>query len=240
MKTVRSLVLTVVLVASAAAQDAVVDWVRTHAVPLTTPVAGHGFADMQPLKKMIGDARIVSLGEATHGSREFFQMKHRMLEFLATEMGFTIFSIEANMPEAYKLNDYVLRGEGDPAKLLKGMYFWTWDTEEVLDMIKWMRQFNESGKGRVEFTGFDMQVITVAAPAVQTFAAKYDPEFEPTVEAARRQAEKANPVGQAQTFGVATGTFPVAAAAGRKLRFSGFIKTENVDTYAGLWWRVDG
>ena len=50
-----------------------------------------------------------SLGEATHGSREFFQLKHRMLEFLATEMGFTIFSIEANMPEAYKLNDFVLR-----------------------------------------------------------------------------------------------------------------------------------
>jgi erythromycin esterase-like protein len=59
-----------------------------------------------------------------HGSREFFQLKHRMLEFLATQMGFTIFSIEANMPEAYKLNDYILRGEGDPAKLIKGMYFW--------------------------------------------------------------------------------------------------------------------
>jgi len=104
---------------------AVVEWVGAHAVRLQTPEAGHGFADMQPLKKMIGDARIVSLGEATHGSREFFQLKHRMLEFLATEMGFTIFSIEANMPEAYRLNDYVLTGRGDPAKLIKGMYFWT-------------------------------------------------------------------------------------------------------------------
>jgi erythromycin esterase len=46
-----------------------------------------------------------------------------MLEFLATEMGFTIFSIEANMPEAYKLNDYIVRGVGDATKLLKGMYF---------------------------------------------------------------------------------------------------------------------
>jgi hypothetical protein len=71
-----------------------------------------------------------------------------MLEFLATEMGFTIFSIEANMPEAYRLNDYVLNGNGDPAKLIKGMYFWTWDTQEVLDMVLWMREFNKSGKGR--------------------------------------------------------------------------------------------
>ena len=84
------------------------NWLATNAIRLNTVEAGHGFADMQPLKKIIGDARIVSLGEATHGSREFFQLKHRMLEFLATEKGFTIFSIEANMPEAYRLNDYVL------------------------------------------------------------------------------------------------------------------------------------
>jgi len=93
------------------------------------------------------------LGEATHGTREFFQLKHRMLEFLASEMGFTIFSIEASMPEAYRLNDYVLNGNGDPAQLLKGMYFWTWDTQEVLAMIRWMREFNQSGKGESNSPG---------------------------------------------------------------------------------------
>jgi erythromycin esterase len=100
-----------------------------------------------------------------------------MLEFLATEMGFTIFSIEANMPEAYKLNDFVLKGEGDPATLIKGMYFWTWDTEEVLDMVRWMREFNKSGKGRVEFTGFDMQGPNTALGTVKDFVAKTDPEY---------------------------------------------------------------
>src|SRR6476620_3758937 len=119
------------------------EWIRANAIRLNTSEAGHGFADMQALKPLIGNARIVSLGEATHGTREFFQLKHRMLEFLATEMGFTIFSIEANMPEAYRLNDYVLNGVGDPAKLLRGMYFWTWNTEEVLDMIRWMRELNK-------------------------------------------------------------------------------------------------
>src|SRR4051794_36917843 len=69
------------------------DWIKSQAIPLSTPEAGHGFKDMQPLKKVVGDARIVSLGEATHGTREFFQLKHRMMEFLAGEMGFTIFSI---------------------------------------------------------------------------------------------------------------------------------------------------
>jgi erythromycin esterase len=100
---------------------AAVSWLRQRAIRFDTPEAGHGFADLQPLKALIGDARIVSLGEQTHGTREFFQMKHRLTEFLASEMGFTLFAIEANMPEAYKVNEYVLTGQGDPRELLQGM-----------------------------------------------------------------------------------------------------------------------
>ena len=89
-------------------------------IPFDTAEAGHGFADLQPLKAVIGDARIVALGEGTHGTREFFRMKHRLTEFLAAEMGFTLFAIEANMPEAYRINEYVLTGKGDPKELLRG------------------------------------------------------------------------------------------------------------------------
>ena len=91
----------------------VVDWMRAHAVPLATAEAGHGFADLAPLKQIIGDARIVSVGEATHGTREFFQLKHRLFEYLATELGFTIFAIEANWPESLAIDEYVQTGKGD-------------------------------------------------------------------------------------------------------------------------------
>jgi erythromycin esterase-like protein len=223
---------------------AVIEWMRSNAVPLTTVEAGHGFADMQPLKKIVGDARIVALGEATHGTREFFQLKHRMLEFLAAEMGFTIFSIEANMPEAYRLNDYVLNGNGDPKQLLKGMYFWTWDTEEVLSMILWMREFNKSGKGRVEFTGFDMQTPTVALDIVRDFVSKNDADYAGTLRLASDEASRTRQSGSyagAGGFGVATATFPIKEAAGKRVRYSGYIKTEGIARgYAGLWWRVDG
>jgi erythromycin esterase-like protein len=196
---------------------------------------------MQPLKKVIGDARVVELGEATHGTREFFQLKHRMLEFLATQMGFTIFSIEANMPEAYRLNEYVLTGKGDPKKLLTGMYFWTWDTEEVLAMIQWMRQFNASGKGRVEFTGFDMQTPDVALGIVNDFAKKYDEDYLATLKPAGEVAVKMKNVPQGGPFGVATGTLPIKDARGKRARFSGYIRTQDITTgYAGLWFRVDG
>ena len=221
--------------------DPTTEWIRANAIRLSTTEAGHGFADMQALKPLIGNARIVSLGEATHGTREFFQLKHRMLEFLATEMGFTIFSIEANMPEAYRLNDYVLNGAGDPAELLRGMYFWTWNTEEVLEMIRWMRAFNASGRGRVQFTGFDMQTHTVALDIVQQFVRRYDTAYVATLRDASGRIPTSSGAPTGTGFGVATGRFPVAQAAGKTVRFSGYIKTEGVTTgYAGLWWRVDG
>ena len=222
--------------ASSAAEDPVVEWMRSRAVRLDTVEAGNGFSDLQPLKSVVGDARIVSLGEATHGTREFFQLKHRMLEFLAAEMGFTIFSIEANMPEAYRLNEYVLTGKGDPLQLLKGMYFWTWDTQEVLEMILWMRRFNESGLGRVQFTGFDMQYPEVALEIARDFIGKADPDYGDTLREASDRA-LAPPL---PTFGSTATSFPVSDAAGKHVRFSGYIKTQDVSGYAGLWWRADG
>src|SRR4029450_5293537 len=159
--------------------------------------------DLRPLKNLVRNARIVALGEGTHGTSEFFRMKHRILEFLATEMGFTIFAIEANMPEAYRVNDFVLTGRGDPKALLKGMYFWTWNTQEVLDMILWMRDFNQSGKGRIEFTGFDMQTPTVAMQIVRDFVAAHDADAVPVVMSATNLTVNAT-----RGFGVATGRFP--------------------------------
>jgi erythromycin esterase-like protein len=155
-------------------------------------------------------------------------------------MGFTIFSIEANMPEAFRLNDYVLHGTGDPAQLLRGMYFWTWNTEEVLEMIRWMRAFNASGRGRVQFTGFDMQTHTVALDILRRFVRRYDSAYV-TALASASAGIPAGPDAGGRGFGVATATFPVTQAAGKTVRFSGYIKTEGVTTgYAGLWWRVDG
>jgi erythromycin esterase len=175
-----------------------VDWVRQAANPFLTPLAGHGLDDLSFVKSMVGEAKIVGLGEGTHGTSEFFRMKHRLMEYLATEMGFNIFAIEANMPEAYRLNDYVLYGRGNPKELLKGMYFWTWNTQEVLDMILWMREFNASGRGQLQFTGFDMQFTAVAIDNVRTFVQKADPAYLGTLDAAYTLAKS---VGYNQTSG---------------------------------------
>ena len=126
------------------AGEATAEWVSSNAFRLASVEAGNGFADLAPLKGILADVRLIGLGEATHGSREIFQFKHRMLEFLVTEMGFTVFIIEASFPACLNVNRYVLHGEGDPAEALASMGFWTWDTEEVSAMIEWMRSYNET------------------------------------------------------------------------------------------------
>src|SRR5574341_699175 len=60
----------------------IVAWLKQNAVPFNTSKAGSGFNDLMPLKQIVGNARIVALGEATHGTKQFFEMKHRLLEFL--------------------------------------------------------------------------------------------------------------------------------------------------------------
>jgi len=164
------------------APDEVISWLRNNAIPLSHCQAGHGFADMQPLREIVGNARIVSLGEATHGTREFFQLKHRMVEFLVEEMGFTAFAIEANLPEAFMLDRYVTTGEGDPADGLTNLRFWTWNTKEVLALVCWMREHNKTARRPVRFYGFDMQSPSVAIRDLIRTLRRIDPELSAKLE----------------------------------------------------------
>lgn len=140
-------------------QGAVISWIQENSVLVKTVEAGNGFADLQPLKKVFKDVRFVGLGEATHGTREFFQFKHRMLEFLVREMGFRVFAIEAGLSACENINDYIAGKSDDGAKALDSQGFWTWNTEEVRRMIDWMREYNRTvpADKRLKFVGFDIQ-----------------------------------------------------------------------------------
>lgn len=153
-------------------------WIRSKAIPLSSVLAGSGFTDLQPLKALVGDAQVVGLGEATHGTKEFFQLKHRMLEFLVEEMGFRVFAIEANLPEAYAVDEYIRTGQGDPAKALLGLDSWPWNTQEFLDQILWMRKYNAdpSHTKKLRFYGVDMLGSRAALAQVQAWLEKAAPE----------------------------------------------------------------
>lgn len=223
-------------------------WVRKKAIAFNRDIAGKGFADLAGLDDIVGNARVVSLGEPTHGTKEAFQLKHRLLEYLVENLGFSIFSIEASMPESYALNEYVIHGKGDPKKLIAGMYFWTWNTMEVLAMVEWMRAWNEKnpeaeGKPRLRFTGFDMQTPDVAWKIGQDFLLAHAPEkaerFRGVLKDVQALGARAQLGSTAGGFTSATGSFPVEEAAGKSVRLSAWIRTEGVTGFAGAWWRCD-
>jgi erythromycin esterase-like protein len=223
--------------------EAAASWIRQNAIPFKTASAGSGLEDLEPLGAIIGDARIVGLGEPTHGTREAFQFKHRLLEYLVEKKGFRIFSIEANMPESYALNAYVQGGDGDPRKLIAGMYFWTWNTEEVFQMVEWMRGWNARNPGStpLQFTGFDMQTDTVAASIATEYVKTHLPNLTGRATAAFEKAARLDfgSGGGESEMASATGLFPVEDAKGKKLTLSAWIRTENATGWAGVWWRCD-
>lgn len=152
-----------------------IGWLKSNVIPFERSPLETSLTDLEPFAKIVGNAKIVGLGEPTHGTKEVFQIKCRLVEFLATKMGFTVFAIESVMPEAYRLNEYILEGKGNPATLIAGMYFWIWRTDEFLAMVKWMRNFNQSGKGKIIFTGFDMQSTNLAIENIRDFITKNEP-----------------------------------------------------------------
>ena len=160
--------------------DPVRDWLDGNVAPFEGPHLSLPHHELEFMRELVGDARIVSLGENTHGARDFFEMKARVLRFLVEEMGFNAFGIEATWPEARLLDRYVRTGEGDARELLQGLFFWTWRTESVLEMIEWMRAHNEAG-GDVGFHGFDMQYPGLALENVRSYFRQVDPDRVETV-----------------------------------------------------------
>ncbi len=138
-----------------------IKWIGENAHPIKSVRAGSGLEDLQWLKPVLKGVKYVGLGEATHGTREFFQMKHRLFEFLVKQMGFTVFAMEASFQGCENINNYILYGKGDAHSALTSQGFWTWDTEEVIEMIEWMRKYNKSVayNKKVRFFGFDSQIF---------------------------------------------------------------------------------
>ena len=155
--------------------DRVPAWLDAHVHPFDGTHLSLPHTDLDFFRDIVGDARIVALGEGTHGTRDFFEMKARILRFLVEEMSFNTFAIEASWPESRRIDRYVRTGVGDPEVLVSGLYFWTWNTESVLEMIEWMRDHNEAG-GDVGFHGFDMTYPGMALHNVREYVGEVDPE----------------------------------------------------------------
>ena len=87
---------------------------KENLIPIKTTEAGNGFEDLMPLKEILRDKRVIGMGEATHGTKEFFQMNHRMIEFLVEEMGYRAITLEAGFSGSRTINEFITRLEISP------------------------------------------------------------------------------------------------------------------------------
>src|SRR3954451_23272137 len=105
-------------------------------------------SDFDQLIRSIGDARFVLIGEASHGTHEFYRERAQITKRLITEKGFAAVAVEADFPDAYRINRYV-RGEGTDAEAIDALAgferfpAWMWRNADVLDFIGWLRTHND-------------------------------------------------------------------------------------------------
>ena len=153
------------------------------------PLAEIGEVDLDPLLDRIGQARIVLLGEATHGTAEFYQMRARITRELVTRRGFTIVAVEADWPDAARVDRYVRHGpaapEGGPA--FSRFPSWMWRNAEVHDFVEWLRFWNgdcPDPARRAGFYGLDLYSLFTSIAAVLRYLDEVDPD---TAALARRR-----------------------------------------------------
>lgn len=155
------------------------DVLREAAHPLTGELD-----DYEPLMNLIGDASLVLIGEASHGTHEFYRERAQITKRLIREKNFTAVAVEADWPDAYRVNRYV-RGFGSDADAVEALAgfkrfpAWMWRNADVLDFVGWLRAHNDDlapHATTVGFYGLDLYSLHTSIAAVLDYLERIDPE----------------------------------------------------------------
>jgi erythromycin esterase len=180
------------------------DEVRRLSLPLRAPT------DLDPLMDRIGDARAVLLGEASHGTREYYTWRTAITRQLVEEKGFSFVAVEGDWPDCYRVNRFVKDYPGSPRRADEALETfrrwptWMWANEEVRDLVGWLRGHNDGvAEGRkVGFYGLDVYSLWDSLHEIMNYLWKRD---RAAFDAARRALRCFEPYGEdAQEYARAT------------------------------------
>ena len=147
----------------------------------------------------IANKSIIALGEATHGTADFFNSKFRMFKYLVENHNYKILAIEADFGESLLINDAIQRGATDEIEDLMRtkMLFWTWRTEEVKNLLEWMSEYNKnkSDEEKLQYFGFDCQFNIYHPDMVKEYLQTLNASFLDEAEEILNEAETATQAG---------------------------------------------
>jgi erythromycin esterase-like protein len=150
--------------------------------PLADP-SGNG-DEYAPLLDLVGDARLVLLGEASHGTHEFYRERAQITKLLIQRKGFAGVAAEADWPDAYRTNRFV-RGRSDDQSSTEALGdfrrfpHWMWRNADVLDFVGWLRAHNDAlppGAPQAGFFGMDLYSLYTSIEAVIAYLDRVDPD----------------------------------------------------------------
>src|SRR5438309_6200111 len=136
--------------------------------------------DYDPLIDRIGNARFVLLGEASHGTHEFYHERAQITQRLIKEKGFTAVAVEADWPDAYRVNRFV-RGMSDDVYAIEALEdfrrfpTWMWRNTDVVEFVEWLRAYNDTlptGATKSGFYGLDVYSLRASMEAVLKYLEK--------------------------------------------------------------------
>ena len=185
-------------------------YVRRAARPLSAP------ADLDPLLARVGDARFVLLGEASHGTSEFYTWRAELSKRLIVERGFNFIAVEGDWPDCYRVNRYVkdLRDAGRDAQSVLHAFerwpTWMWANREIVSLVDWLHRHNGSlpEPRKVGFYGLDVYSLWDSMRAVMEYLTRLDPSL---ATAARRAYNCFEPFAEdVQEYARATALVPTS------------------------------
>jgi erythromycin esterase-like protein/adenine/guanine phosphoribosyltransferase-like PRPP-binding protein len=141
----------------------------------------HSFRDIDKLIEVLADKKIVMLGEASHGTSEFYKMRALISKNLIENHGFNFVAVEGDWPDSQRLNAYI-EGRSDQSvrQIMAGFHrwpTWMWANEETADFIEWLK------KRKAGFYGLDVYSLFDSIDAINDFLKQYDPDMSKRVRA---------------------------------------------------------
>lgn len=142
-------------------------------------------SDLDPLLDAIGDASYVLLGEASHGTSEFYTWRTRLSRRLIEERGFSFIAVEGDWPDCYRVNRYVKQmaeSGSDASSVLHAFErwpTWMWANREVIDLVEWLHDHNarQPDERKVGFYGLDVYSLWDSMRVVMEYLQRIDPQF---------------------------------------------------------------